>query len=374
MLLNEDHCLIQQSAKQLADRAIRPFTHTWDVQKQFPTPALQALKENGFMGMLMPPEWGGAGLDYLGYVLVCIEIARADASVATIVSVHNSVASLPILHEGTHAQKEQWLRPLACGEKLGAFALSEPEAGSDAKALRSRAIRQGDQYILTGTKQFVTSGQHADLVIVFAMLPEGISAFIVPTQSAGYHVAKIENKMGQHAAETVQIIFDNLVLPADALLGKPGEGYKIALRHLESGRLGIAAQAIGIAEEALSHSVRYAKERRTFGKLLCEHQAIRFTLADMATRLEAAKQLLFHAAMKHSQGLSGVKEASMAKLFATESAEYICREAIQIHGGYGYLADFPLERLYRDVRVTTIYEGTSEIQREVIGRVILQNA
>lgn len=368
MLLNEEHILVQQSAKRLAEQSIRPFSKQWDLEKTFPSTALDALKKAGLMGMLIPTKWGGAEMDHLAYVLALIEIAKADASVSTILSVHNSVASLPILYYGTEQQKQTYLIPLAKGEQLGAFCLSEPEAGSDPKAMRCRAEKQSDHYILNGTKQFVTSGKHADLAIIFAKLPEGISAFIVSTKSPGYQVSKIEHKMGQHAAETAQITLDNLTLPLDALLGEPGQGYKIALHNLECGRLGIAAQAIGMAEEALDLSLQYAKERKTFGKPLCEHQAISFKLADMATQLEAAKQLLFHATLKRDKNLPCLKEASMAKLFATETAEFICREAIQIYGGYGYLSDFPLEKIYRDVRVTTLYEGTSEIQRIIIGR------
>lgn len=373
VLLNEELSLVQQSAKRLADQAIRPFAKQWDLEKTFPTSALEALKKAGFMGMLIPAQWGGAEMEHLAYVLTLIEIAKADASVSTILSVHNSVASLPILYYGTEQQKQTQLVPLAKGEQLGAFALSEPEAGSDPKAMHCRAEKKGDHYVLNGTKQFVTSGKQADLAIIFAKLPEGISAFIVPTHSSGYQISKIEHKMGQHAAETVQLSLDNLTLPLDALLGEPGQGYKIALHNLECGRLGIAAQAIGMAEEALHLSLQYAKERKTFGKPLYEHQAIAFKLADMATKLEAAKQLLFHAALKRDQHLPCLKEASMAKLYATEAAEAICREAIQIYGGYGYLTDFPLEKIYRDVRVTTIYEGTSEIQRLIISREIIEH-
>lgn len=368
MLLNEEHKLVQHSAQRLAFDAIRPFSKEWDTQKQFPVKAIEELGKAGFMGMLIPSQWGGSGMDHLAYALAIIEIAKADGGLSTILSVHNSVASLPILRYGSDEQKKNVLMPLAKGEKLGAFCLSEPEAGSDAKALRCQARQEGEHYILNGVKQFVTSGKQADVAIVFAKLSDNIAAFIVPTHTPGYQVAKIENKMGQHSAQTAQIIFDNLKLPLNALLGKPNEGYKIALSNLECGRLGIAAQAIGMAEEALELSIRYAKERATFGKLLIEHQAIGFKLADMATQLEAAKQLLFHAITLRDNQLPCLKEASMAKLFATEVAETICRDAIQIYGGYGYIDDFPLEKIYRDVRVTTIYEGTSEIQRMIISR------
>jgi butyryl-CoA dehydrogenase len=371
MLLNEEHKLVQQTAERLAAGSIRPFSKEWDKQKQFPMQAIEALAKAGFMGMLIPTQWGGAGMDHLAYALAIIEIAKADGGLSTIVGVHNSVACLPILRYGTDEQKKTFLIPLAKGETLGAFCLTEPEAGSDAKALRCQARQEGDYFILNGIKQFITSGNQADVALVFAKLGDNIAAFIVPTLTPGYQVAKIENKMGQHSAQTAQIVLDNLRIPLTALLGKPNEGYKIALSNLECGRLGIAAQAIGMAEEAFNLSVGYAKERSTFGKLLCEHQAISFKLADMATQLEAAKQLLFHAITLRDQELPCLKEASMAKLFATEAAERICREAIQIYGGYGYIDDFPLEKIYRDVRVTTIYEGTSEIQRMIIGRALI---
>lgn len=373
MLLSEEHRLVQQSAERLASQWIRPFSKEWDQQKRFPIEAIEPLAKAGFMGMLIPPQWGGAGMDHLAYALAIIEMAKADGALSTIVSVHNSVASLPLLRYGNDYQKQNFLIPLAKGEQLGAFCLTEPDAGSDAKALRCEARLKDEHYILNGVKQFVTSGKHAHLAIVFAKLNQEICAFIVPTQSPGFQIAKIENKMGQHAAETAQVVFDNVKIPTTHLLGNPGEGYKIALSNLECGRLGIAAQAIGMAEEALNLSLHYAKERSTFGKLLYQHQAIGFKLADMATQLEAAKQLLFHAIAKRDHNLPCLKEASMAKLFATEAAEYICREAIQIYGGYGYLEDFPLEKIYRDVRVASIYEGTSEIQRLIISRELVNN-
>ncbi len=373
MLLTEEQRLIQDAVRALANKAIRPFAQSWAKEKSFPAAALKELSQAGLMGMLVPAQWQGAQISYVAYVLALIEIAKADGALSTIVSVHNSVASLPILNFGNEQQKEQFLKPMAKGEKLGAFCLSEPQAGSDAVNLQTKAIKKGNDFVISGVKQFVTSGQHADIAIVFALTnsddkKHGISAFIVPTNTKGYSVAKIEDKMGQHASEIAQIVFDEMLIPASYQLGQAGEGYKIALSNLESGRLGIAAQAIGMAEEAFNLSLAYAQERKTFGKFIIEHEALRFRLADMATQLEAAKQLLFHAATLKDNQQPCLKEASQAKLFASEMAEKVCREALQIFGGYGYLQDFPIERIYRDVRVTSIYEGTSDIQRLIIAR------
>lgn len=376
MLLTEEHLLIQQNARALAEKWIRPYREKWSQEKIFPREALNALAQAGFMGMLIPEQWGGAQADHIAYVLVIQEIAKADGGISTILSVQNSIASLPILKFGTSTQKEEFLRPLASGQKLGAFCLSEPQAGSDAGNLQTKAIRKGNEFILNGVKQFVTCGHLADIAIVFAIAEhndkKGITAFIVPTHTLGYQVAKVEHKMGQQTAEIAQIVFEDLKIPATCQLGNIGDGYKIALSNLECGRLGIAAQSIGMAEEALRLSLQYAQERKTFGKFLHEHQAISFKLADMATELEAAKQLLYHVATLRDQQLPCIKEAAMAKLFASEMAEKICRNAMQIYGGYGYLQDFPLERIYRDVRVTSIYEGTSEIQRLIIGRELIK--
>jgi butyryl-CoA dehydrogenase len=378
MLLNEEHLLIQNTAKSLADKVIRPYSAAWAKTQQFPHSALEALSHAGFMGMLIPEELGGANLDHVAYALIITEIAKADGAVSTIVSVHNSVASLPIVKFGTTAQKQEFLPRMAKGEWLGAFCLSEPQAGSDASQLSTTAQQQGETFILNGVKQFVTSAQHAKVAIVFAVTDpslkhKGISAFIVPTDTPGYQIAKIEHKMGQEASEIAQVVFDNVQIPAHYLLGNLGQGYAIALSNLECGRLGIAAQALGMAEEAYHLSVNYTQVRKSFGKFLYEHQAIGYKLADMATELEAAKQLLFYAAQKRDAHLPCLKEASMAKLFASEVAERICRHAIQIYGGYGYLQDFPLERIYRDVRVTSIYEGTSDIQRMIIARELLKD-
>lgn len=373
MLLTDEYLLVQESTRSLADRVIRPHSQTWEQNKTFPRLAIDALAQAGFLGMLVPEQFAGSQSDHLAFVLSIIEIAKASGSVSTIMSVHNSLACAPILKFGNKQQQEQFLIPLASGQQLGAFCLSEPQAGSDAANCLTTATMQGDSFVLNGVKQFVTNGQHADLAIIFAktdpnLQQAGLSAFIVPTNTPGYQVAKLENKMGQHASEIAQIVLDNCKVPTTNLLGQLGQGYKIALGNLEGGRLGIAAQAVGMAEEALHLSLQYAKERKTFDKFLYQHQAISFKLADMATKLTAAKQLLYHAAMLRDANRPCLKEASMAKLFASEVAEEICREAIQIYGGYGYLQDFPLERIYRDVRVTTIYEGTSEIQRYIIGR------
>jgi butyryl-CoA dehydrogenase len=376
MLLTEEYLLVQESTRSLAQKMIRPYAQEWEKTKTFPRAAINALGQAGFLGMLVPEKFAGSESSHLAFVLSVIEIAKASGSISTIMSVQNSLVCAPILKFGTLAQQEQFLIPLARGEKLGAFCLSEPEAGSDAANCQTTATHHGDHFTLNGVKQFVTNGKHADIAIVFAktdssLKNQGLSAFIVPTNTKGFEVAKIEHKMGQHATEIAQIVLDNCQVPAAYLLGNLGQGYKIALSNLECGRLGIAAQSIGMAEEALRLSLQYAKERKTFGKFLYQHQVISFKIADMATKLEAAKQLLYHAAMLRDANKPCLKEASMAKLFASEAAEEICREAIQIYGGYGYLQDFPIERIYRDVRVTTIYEGTSEIQRYIISKELI---
>lgn len=377
MLLNEELKLIQATINNIATKVIRPNSKQWDKEKQFPKPAIETLAQQGFMGMLVPEKFGGAQTDFISYVLVMEAIAKADAAVSTIVGVHNSVGCLPIVKFGTEKQKQQFLVPLAKGEKLGAFCLSEPQAGSDAQNLKTTAKLSGDHYIINGVKQFVTSGKNADIAIVFAKTdPElgskGISAFIVPTATPGYQVANLEAKMGQHASEIAQIVFDDLKIPKENLLGKPGEGYKIALSNLECGRLGIGAQAIGMAQEALDLSIQYANEREAFGNKLYSHQAISFKIAEMATQLEAARQLVYHAACLKDAGKRCIKQASMAKLFASEIAERICHHAIDIHGGYGYLQDFAVEKIYRDVRVTSIYEGTSDIQKMIISKELIR--
>ena len=323
----------------------------------------------------MPEAWGGAGLDYVSLAVALEEIAAGDGATSTIVSVQNSVVCGPLNAFGTAAQKERYLKPLARGERFGCFCLTEPQVGSDAGAIATRAERQGDDWVLNGVKQFITTGKNADVAIVFAVTDKargkkGISGFIVDTATPGFIVARVEEKLGQRASDTAQILFENCRVPAANLLGREGDGYRIALSNLEAGRIGIAAQAVGMARAAFEAALAFARERIAFGKPITEHQAINFKLADMATEIEAARQLVWHAAALRDAGEPCLKEASMAKLFASEMAERVCSDAIQIHGGYGYVADFPVERIYRDVRVCQIYEGTSEIQRLVIGRAV----
>lgn len=375
MILSEEQTLIRDSVREFAREQLLPHAAQWDRDAKFPHAALKAMAELGLMGMTVPEQWGGAGIDFVSLALALEEIAAGDGACSTIVSVQNSVVCGPLLHFGTDQQKTDWLVPLARGEQLGCFCLSEPQAGSDAAALRSRARRDGDYYVINGSKQFITSGKHADLAIVFAVTDpaagkKGISAFVVPTDTPGYRVARIEEKLGQHASDTAQLVFTDLTVPATHRLGAEGQGYRIALANLESGRIGIAAQCLGMARAAFEAALNYARERESFGRALIEHQAVSFRLADMATRLEAARQLTLHAASLKDAGRPCLKEASMAKLFASEAAERICSDALQIHGGYGYLRDYPVERIYRDVRVAQIYEGTSDIQRLVIGRAL----
>ena len=376
MLLTEEQSMIQDAARQYVQEKIAPFSADWDRDKTFPAEALKGLGELGFYGMLVPEEWHGCDIGYFAAALVLEEIAAGDAACSTIISVTNSVGCLPILKFGNEAQKEKYLKPLAAGEHLAAFCLTEPHAGSDAADLRTKAVRDGDNYVLNGVKQFITSGKTADTAIVFAVTDpaagkKGISAFIVPTNTPGYQVANIEHKLGQHASDTAQIIFDDCVVPKENLLGEEGMGYKIALSGLEGGRIGIAAQCVGIARAALEAARQYALERTAFGKPIHQHQAIGFKIADMATQLEAARLMVHNAAKLKDAGLPCLKEASMAKLFASEAAEKICSDAIQIFGGYGYLKDFPVERYYRDVRICQIYEGTSEVQKLVISRSVM---
>ena len=375
MILTDEQTMIRDMAHDFARDRLAPNAADWDRESRFPKDALAEMAQLGLMGMLVPPDWDGAGVDHVSYALALEEIARGDGSVSTIMSVHNSVACMPIYKYGSAEQKERFLKPLARGEFLGAFALTEPHAGSDAAAIRTKARREGNHYVLSGTKQFITSGKNADLVIVFAVTdPEagrkGISAFIVPTNTPGFQVASVEKKLGQNASDTCQLVFEDCELTPDLLLGEEGEGYKIALSNLEGGRIGIAAQSVGMARAAFDAARDYAKERESFGKPIIEHQAVAFRLADMATQIEAAHHLLLNAAALRDAGQPCLKEASMAKLFASEMAERVCSDAIQIHGGYGYLNDFPVERIYRDVRVCQIYEGTSDVQRLVIGRAL----
>ncbi len=382
MLLTEEQTMIQDAARQYVRSQITPNAALWDQQKSFPAQALKGLADLGFYGMLVPEEYGGCNIGHIAAATVIEEIAFGDAACSTIISVTNSVACMPILKFGNEFQKKKFLTPLASGQALGAFCLTEPQAGSDASDLTTKAIfhsdDKGDYYLLNGVKQFITSAKNADIAIVFAVTDpsagkKGLSAFIVPTNSQGYRVTAIENKLGQNASDTGQITFDDCKVAVENRLGNEGEGYKIALSNLEGGRIGIAAQSVGIARAAFEASKSYAQERKTFGKLLVEHQVISFKLADMATKIDAARLLYQRAAELRDHGLPCLKEASMAKLFASEMAEWVCSEAIQIHGGYGYLKDFPVEKYYRDVRVCQIYEGASEIQRLVIGRAVLKD-
>jgi butyryl-CoA dehydrogenase len=377
MILSEEQSLIRETARQFARERLAPTAAERDRDHRFPAAELAELGALGFLGMVVPPEWDGAGTDYVSYAAAIMEIAAGDGPISTIMSVHNSVCCKPVLDYGTPEQKERFLKPMARGEAIGCFCLTEPEAGSDAAAIKARARKDGNSgYVLTGTKQFITSGKNAKVGIVFAVTdPEagkkGISAFVVPTDTPGWIVARVEEKLGQHSSDTCAISFDEMRVSADCLLGREGEGLKIALANLEGGRLGIAAQSVGMARAALDHAIAYAKERRQFGKPICDHQAVAFRLADMATRIEAAEQMVLHVATLRDAGRPCLKEACMAKLLASETAEAVCSGAIQTLGGYGYLADFPVERIYRDVRVCQIYEGTSDIQRLVIARALL---
>jgi butyryl-CoA dehydrogenase len=375
MMLTDEQRMLRDTAREFAQNELAPHAAEWDREARFPAEALAALGRLGFMGMLVPPECGGAGADHVGYALALEEIAAGDGAVSTILSVHNSVGCLPILRYGSEEQKQRFLVPMARGDMLSCFCLTEPEAGSDAAAIKTRARRHGNRWVMNGTKQFITSGQNAQVAIVFAVTDpaagrNGISAFIVPTATPGYRVARLEHKLGQRASDTAQLVFEEMELTPDLLLGGEGEGYRIALANLEGGRIGIAAQALGMARAAYEAALGYAKEREAFGQKLIAHQAVAFRLADMATGLAAARGLILDAAERRDQGEPCLKEAAMAKLFASEMAERVASDAIQIHGGYGYLADFPVERIYRDVRVCQIYEGTSDIQRLIIAREI----
>ena len=375
MLLSETQALIRDTMRAFAAERLAPAAARWDREGHFPRDELRALGELGAMGVVTPERWGGAGLDYVSLAVALEEIAAGDGATSTIVSVQNSVVCGPIAAFGTDAQKEQHLKPLARGERLGCFCLTEPQVGSDAGAIATRAERSGDHYVLNGVKQFITTGKNADIAVVFAVTDKGagkkgISGFVVDTKSPGYIVARVEDKLGQRASDTAQILFENCRVPAANLLGREGEGYRIALSNLEAGRIGIAAQAVGMARAALEAALAYARERTSFGTPLTGHQAINFKLADMATEIEVARQMVWHAAALRDAGQPCLKEASMAKLFASEMAERVSSSAIQVHGGYGYVNDFPVERIYRDVRVCQIYEGTSEIQRLVIGRAL----
>jgi alkylation response protein AidB-like acyl-CoA dehydrogenase len=373
MQLSEEQRLIRDSVHDFVQERVAPFAADWDRDSHFPREQLNEMAALGLFGMFIPEEWGGSGTDYLSLALAIEEVAAGDGACSTILSVNNSVVCGVLLASGSEYLKQTYLKPLASGAQLGCFCLTEPQAGSDAAALKTLAKKQDDGYCLNGTKAFITSGANADVAIVFAVTApdagkKGISAFVVPTDNPGYQVGGVEQKMGQHASDTAQIFLKDCIIPSNHLIGTEGEGYKIALMNLESGRIGIAAQCVGMARAAYEAALAYAKQRVSFGKLLIEHQAIAFRLADMATQLEAARLMVHNAARLRDADEPCLKQASMAKLFASEAAEKICSAAIQVLGGYGYLRDFPLERIARDVRVAQIYEGTSDIQRMVIAR------
>ncbi|HEV3422742.1 MAG TPA: acyl-CoA dehydrogenase family protein [Paraburkholderia sp.] len=373
MLLDQDHLMVRDAVRTFVRDAVTPCAAQWDRDRTFPKDVHRQLAGLGAYGVLVPEAYGGAGLDALALALILEEIAAGDGGTSTAISVNNCPVCSILLTYGNDAQKRDWLTPLARGEMLGAFCLTEPQAGSDASALRTTATREGDAYVLNGVKQFITSGKNGNVAIVMAVTDKaagkrGISAFIVRTDTPGYVVARTEDKLGQHSSDTAQIVFEDCRVPAANLIGAEGEGYRIALSGLEGGRIGIAAQSVGMARAAFEAALAYAKERESFGQPLFAHQAVQFRLADMATQLEAARQLIWHAASLKDAGQPCLTEAAMAKLFASEAAERICSDALQIHGGYGYLSDFPVERIYRDVRVCQIYEGTSDIQKILIAR------
>jgi len=375
MLLSEDHLAVQDAVRAFVQAEVAPHAAAWDRGHTFPKQALRGLAELGCYGVAVPAELGGAGLDYLALAVILEEIAAGDGATSTIVSVNNCPVCSILLAFGNEDQKRRFLVPLARGEMLGAFCLTEPHVGSEAGGLRTTARRDGDEYVLDGVKQFITSGKHGDVAIVMAVTDKaagkkGISAFLVPTATPGYVVARLEDKMGQHASDTAQIRFENCRIPAANRLGEEGQGLKIALSGLEGGRIGIASQAVGMARAAFEAALAYAKDRVSFGQPIFQHQAVQFKLAEMATQIEAARQMIHHAAALKDAGRPCLKEAAMAKLFASEMAERVCSDAIQVHGGYGYVSDFPVERIYRDVRVCQIYEGTSEVQKILIGRAL----
>ncbi len=373
MLLTPDQEMIRDAVRAFATEQLWPNAARWDKEHHFPKEAHQGLAALGAYGICVPEEFGGANLDYVTLALVLEEIAAGDGGTSTAISVTNCPVNAILMRYGNDAQKKNWLTRLAQGELLGAFCLTEPHVGSDASALRTTAVQQGDGYVLNGVKQFITSGKNGHLAIVIAVTDKGagkkgMSAFLVPTDTPGYVVARLEDKLGQHSSDTAQINLDNCRIPAENLIGQEGEGYKIALSALEGGRIGIAAQSLGMARSAFDVALAYARDRQSFGTAILNHQAVGFRLADCATQLEAARQLIWHAATLRDAGLPCLKEAAMAKLFASEMAEKVCSAAIQTLGGYGYVSDFPVERIYRDVRVCQIYEGTSDVQKIIIQR------
>jgi butyryl-CoA dehydrogenase len=375
MLLTEDHIAVQDAVRAYVQDRIAPQAAAWDKSHHFPKAELQGLAALGCYGVAVPTEYDGAGLDYLALALILEEVAAGDGATSTIVSVNNCPVCSILMAFGNEDQKQRFLKPLARGDMLGAFCLTEPHVGSEAGGLKTTAVRDGDDYVLNGVKQFITSGKNGDVAIVMAVTDKaagkkGISAFIVPTTTPGYTVARVEDKLGQHASDTAQIVFENCRVPVANLLADEGMGLKIALSGLEGGRIGIASQAVGMARAAFDAALAYSKDRQSFGQPIFNHQAVQFKLADMATQIEAARQLIWHAASLKDAGRPCLKEAAMAKLYASEMAERVCSDAIQVFGGYGYVSDFPVERIYRDVRVCQIYEGTSEVQKILIGRAL----
>jgi butyryl-CoA dehydrogenase len=375
MVLNDDQRMVQEAVRAFAQEQLWPHAPEWDKSHIFPVEAHKGLAELGCYGICVPESLGGAGLDYVTLAVVLEEIAAGDGGTSTVISVTNCPVNAILMKNGNAQQQRDWLTPLAQGQMLGAFCLTEPHVGSDASGLRTTATREGDEYVLNGVKQFITSGKNADVAIVIAVTDKaagkkGMSAFLVPTNAPGYVVARLEDKLGQHSSDTAQINLENCRIPAQNLLGSEGEGYRIALGALEGGRIGIASQSIGMARSALDCALTYAKQRESFGQPIFNHQAVGFKLAEMATQIEAARALTLHAAAMRDAGLPCLKEAAMAKLFASEMAEQVCSQAIQVHGGYGYVSDFPVERIYRDVRVCQIYEGTSDVQKILIQRAL----
>ena len=373
MILNPDQEMIREAVRDFAQKELWPNAARWDKEHTFPRDALKGLAALGAYGICVPEEFGGANLDYVTLALVLEEIAAGDGGTSTVISVTNCPVNAILLNFGNARQRKKWLTPLAQGQMLGAFCLTEPHVGSDASALKTTAVRDGDSYVINGVKQFITSGKNGDVAIVIAVTDrsagkKGMSAFIVPTSSPGYGVARIEDKLGQHSSDTAQINFDNCRIPLENLVGQEGEGYRIALGGLEGGRIGIAAQSVGMARSAFDVALEYAKQRESFGQTIFNHQAVGFRLAECATKIEAARQLIWHAASLRDAGRPCLKEAAMAKLFASEMAEEVCSAALQTLGGYGYVSDFPVERIYRDVRVCQIYEGTSDVQKIIIQR------
>ncbi|WP_313073697.1 acyl-CoA dehydrogenase family protein [Melaminivora sp.] len=375
MLLTQDQEMIRDAMREFVQGQIAPHAAEWDRTHAFPHDVHRGLAELGAYGICVPEEYGGAGLDYVSLALVLEEIAAGDGGTSTAISVTNCPVNAILMRYGNEQQKQQWLAPLARGEMLGAFCLTEPHVGSDASALRTTAVREGNEYVINGVKQFITSGKNGQVAIVIAVTDKaagkrGMSAFLVPTDAPGYVVARLEDKLGQHSSDTAQINFDDCRIPAAHLIGAEGEGYKIALSALEGGRIGIAAQSVGMARAAFEFALQYSKEREAFGQPIFNHQAVGFRLAECATQIEAARQLIWHAASLRDAGRPCLKEAAMAKLFASEMAEKVCSAAIQTLGGYGVVNDFPVERIYRDVRVCQIYEGTSDVQKIIIARAL----